>query len=219
MSEHLCRKCGIEVGFEGRRFDEGSPDVVCAKCWAEIEAARRTREEFARSLAAVFGIEIAVAVEINQAAWRAGLILAYEVNQEAPKLQVRRYPNSSTVFSGTVAEVGAWIKARQRGIRNDERPPTVRVRERAPAHLREPAPARVLTTGLLDGLVISPLEKDGAITHLHLTVRDLPGLRIVLEVGAGEELRDALTMILAPRVELSPTGREAAGLDEPGWSR
>lgn len=58
---------------------------------------------------------------------------------------------------------------------------------------------RVLTTGLLDGLVITPVETDGKIKFLHFTVKDLPGLRLIIEGEAAQELRDALTMILGPR--------------------
>lgn len=54
----------------------------------------------------------------------------------------------------------------------------------------------VLTTGRLDGLVISPLRIGDEITFLELTVDSLPGLRIVLEAGAAKELHDALAIVL-----------------------
>lgn len=69
---------------------------------------------------------------------------------------------------------------------------------------------RVLTTGRLDGLVITPIsEPDGTIKFLDFTAKDLPGLRLILEVEAATELRDALSMILegtafAPNVPKVP---------------
>jgi hypothetical protein len=57
---------------------------------------------------------------------------------------------------------------------------------------------KVLTTGRLDGLVITPIGIDGDWTFLDFTVKDLPGLRLVIEADAARELRDALTIILGP---------------------
>jgi hypothetical protein len=54
----------------------------------------------------------------------------------------------------------------------------------------------VLTTGLLDGLTISPVKNGEGIKSLVFTVDTLPGLHLVLEASAAKELRDALSMIL-----------------------
>lgn len=56
----------------------------------------------------------------------------------------------------------------------------------------------VLTTGRLDGLIISPIKDKTEITFLDFTVDTLPGLRLIIEVAAAYELRDALIMILRP---------------------
>lgn len=45
--------------------------------------------------------------------------------------------------------------------------------------------------------MITPLiNQAGSITHLHLTVDTLPGLRLVIDADAAGELRDALAAIL-----------------------
>lgn len=58
---------------------------------------------------------------------------------------------------------------------------------------------KILTTGRLDGLGISPIADDTGIKFLDFTVETLPGLRVIVEVDAARELRDALTMILGPK--------------------
>jgi hypothetical protein len=63
---------------------------------------------------------------------------------------------------------------------------------------------KVLTTGQLDGLMISPIKDDAGIRFLDFTVDTLPGLRLVVEADAARELRDALTMILGPGGQESP---------------
>lgn len=55
---------------------------------------------------------------------------------------------------------------------------------------------RILTTGRLDGLVITPIAKDGAVTALVFTARDLPGLRLILEADAARELTTAIDIVL-----------------------
>ena len=57
---------------------------------------------------------------------------------------------------------------------------------------------QVLTTGRLDGLVITPIKDQTEIKFLDFTVDTLPGLRLVVEARAARELRDALAMILGP---------------------
>lgn len=60
----------------------------------------------------------------------------------------------------------------------------------------------VLTTGRLDGLVIDPIhDADGALIFLDFSVDTLPGLRLVVEVAAAAELRDALVVILAEQTK------------------
>jgi len=58
---------------------------------------------------------------------------------------------------------------------------------------------KVLTTGRLDGLVISPVVDGTEIKFLTFTVDTLPGIRLVVEADAGRELRDALNAILGPK--------------------
>ena len=55
---------------------------------------------------------------------------------------------------------------------------------------------KVLTTGRLDGLIISPLVAEGTVTHLQFTVDTLPGMRLTLEVDAARELLTALRLVL-----------------------
>lgn len=54
----------------------------------------------------------------------------------------------------------------------------------------------VLTTGRLDGLVISPIKEGDKIKFLDLTVDTLPGLRLVIEADAARELQTALAIVL-----------------------
>ena len=56
--------------------------------------------------------------------------------------------------------------------------------------------AKVLTTGRLDGLVITPLWANAKITRLQFTVKDLPGLFLSVEADAIRELQEALAHIM-----------------------
>lgn len=53
-----------------------------------------------------------------------------------------------------------------------------------------------LTVGRLDGLIITPVANDGVLTHVHLTVDTLPGLRLILEAGAMAELYEVFGIML-----------------------
>ena len=56
---------------------------------------------------------------------------------------------------------------------------------------------RVLTTGRLDGLMITPIvAPDGELKFVDFTVDTLPGLRLVVEGAAARELHEALGVIL-----------------------
>jgi hypothetical protein len=59
----------------------------------------------------------------------------------------------------------------------------------------------VLTTGRLDGLVITPIGDESGLKFLDLTVDSLPGLRLIVEAKAAEELRDALTIIISSFID------------------
>ena len=54
---------------------------------------------------------------------------------------------------------------------------------------------KILTTGRLDGLIITPFHGECG-RFLAFTVDSLPGLRLVVEIGAARELRNALTEVL-----------------------
>ena len=56
----------------------------------------------------------------------------------------------------------------------------------------------VLSIGRLDGLVITPITSGAETLFLDFTVDTVPGLRLVVEVAAARELRDALAVILGP---------------------
>ena len=58
---------------------------------------------------------------------------------------------------------------------------------------------KVLTTGRLDGLTISPIKDGEYLKYLNFTVDTLPGLRLVVETSAACELRDTLVAILEGR--------------------
>lgn len=57
-----------------------------------------------------------------------------------------------------------------------------------------------LTMGRLDGLTISPIADDSGIKFLEFTVDTLPGMRLILEEEAADELCYALTVILGGKV-------------------
>lgn len=56
---------------------------------------------------------------------------------------------------------------------------------------------RVLTVGRLDGLTITPVQAADGGGFLHFTVESMPGLRLVIEIDAARELRDALLEIIS----------------------
>lgn len=56
-----------------------------------------------------------------------------------------------------------------------------------------------LTKGRLDGLQVSPIVgADGEIVCLHFTIKDMPGLRIIVEADACKELQTVLNMMFPP---------------------
>ena len=56
-----------------------------------------------------------------------------------------------------------------------------------------------LTKGRLDGLQVSPiLGADGKVECLHFAIKDMPGLRIVVEAEACRELQTVLNLMFPP---------------------
>ncbi len=103
----------------------------------------------------------------------------------------------SFVLPGAAAVVSRLVRRMLDQVGLDEVPFSVET-ERDPAvvPILAPGERRVLSTGRLDGLAISPVGDETGVLFLNFTVDTLPGLRLVLEADAARELRDALVAIL-----------------------